>query len=168
MTCSYNDIISQKHKNRNPFCIGIAVFVWRGRRDLNSRAGYPTYTLSRGASSPLEYFRIGDDKINYSLLRDGGGKGIRTLVGLLPNGFQDRLVMTASISLRMARSDATPVVPTGAFPAVSTTKHITLLKICQEVLGFFMDLFPHVTGAAAWRNCPFGSSPPSGSNASYY
>ena len=30
---------------------------WRGRRDLNSRAGYPTYTLSRGASSPLEYFR---------------------------------------------------------------------------------------------------------------
>ena len=28
---------------------------WRRRRDLNSRAGYPTYTLSRGASSPLEY-----------------------------------------------------------------------------------------------------------------
>ena len=23
---------------------------------MNSRAGYPTYTLSRGASSPLEYF----------------------------------------------------------------------------------------------------------------
>ena len=31
----------------------------------------------------------------------GGGKGIRTLVGLLPNGFQDRLVMTTSISLRV-------------------------------------------------------------------
>ena len=30
----------------------------------------------------------------------GGGKGIRTLVGLPPNGFQDRLVMTTSISLR--------------------------------------------------------------------
>ena len=28
------------------------VFVWRSRRDLNSRAGYPTYALSRGASSP--------------------------------------------------------------------------------------------------------------------
>ena len=25
--------------------------VWRGRRDLNPRAGCPTYTLSRGASS---------------------------------------------------------------------------------------------------------------------
>ncbi len=33
-------------------------YLWRGRRDLNSRAGNPTYTLSRGASSPLEYFRI--------------------------------------------------------------------------------------------------------------
>ena len=31
----------------------------------------------------------------------GGGWGIRTLVGLRPNGFQDRLVMTASISLRV-------------------------------------------------------------------
>ena len=29
---------------------------WRRRRDLNPRAGYPTYALSRGASSPLEYF----------------------------------------------------------------------------------------------------------------
>ncbi len=31
----------------------------------------------------------------------GGEKGIRTLVGLPPNGFQDRLVMTTSISLRI-------------------------------------------------------------------
>ena len=31
----------------------------------------------------------------------GGGKGIRTLVGVSPNGFQDRLVMTTSISLRI-------------------------------------------------------------------
>ena len=28
-----------------------AISDWRRRRDLNSRAGYPTYTLSRGASS---------------------------------------------------------------------------------------------------------------------
>ena len=31
----------------------------------------------------------------------GGGEGIRTPVGLHPNGFQDRLVMTTSIRLRM-------------------------------------------------------------------
>ena len=30
----------------------------------------------------------------------GGGRGIRTPVGLHPNGFQDRPVMTASVSLR--------------------------------------------------------------------
>ena len=29
----------------------IIIYKWRSRRDLNSRAGYPTYTLSRGASS---------------------------------------------------------------------------------------------------------------------
>ena len=27
-------------------------FVWRSRRDSNPRAGFPTYALSRGASSP--------------------------------------------------------------------------------------------------------------------
>ena len=34
------------------------VDFWRRRKDLNLRAGCPTYTLSRGASSPLEYFSI--------------------------------------------------------------------------------------------------------------
>ena len=29
---------------------------WRRKRDLNPRAGYPTYSLSRGAPSPLGYF----------------------------------------------------------------------------------------------------------------
>ena len=33
----------------------------------------------------------------------GGGRGIRTPVGVNPNGFQDRLVMTASIVLRIIR-----------------------------------------------------------------
>ena len=30
----------------------------RRKRDLNPRAGCPTYTLSRGASSALEYFSM--------------------------------------------------------------------------------------------------------------
>jgi len=29
----------------------VLAFLWRRRRDLNPRAGFPTYTLSRGASS---------------------------------------------------------------------------------------------------------------------
>ena len=32
------------------------LFCWRRRRDLNPRAGHPTYSLSRGAPSPLGYF----------------------------------------------------------------------------------------------------------------
>ena len=37
----------------------------------------------------------------FVLFPNGGGGGIRTPVGLHPNGFQDRLVMTASIRLRV-------------------------------------------------------------------
>ena len=36
----------------------------------------------------------------------GGGCGIRTHVTLLSNGFQDRLVMTASITLRVGCESA--------------------------------------------------------------
>ena len=34
-------------------------------------------------------------------IRFGGGSGIRTHVGLPPNGFQDRPVMTTSVSLQV-------------------------------------------------------------------
>ncbi len=74
---------------------------------MNSRAGYPTYALSRGASSPLEYYSKCNllQNILNSLryFKNGGEEGIRTLVVLPPNGFQDRLVMTASIPLRICR-----------------------------------------------------------------
>ena len=41
------------------------------------------------------------NRLNQAVFRHfGGEEGIRTLVGLLPNGFQDRLVMTTSIPLR--------------------------------------------------------------------
>ena len=33
--------------------------LWRRKRDLNPRAGFPTYSLSRGAPSPLGYFSNG-------------------------------------------------------------------------------------------------------------
>ena len=39
--------------------------------------------------------------IEFGFFMFGGEEGIRTLVGLPPNGFQDRLVMTASIPLRI-------------------------------------------------------------------
>ena len=37
----------EKVSRENPWYL-----FWRGRRDSNSRAGFPTYALSRGASSP--------------------------------------------------------------------------------------------------------------------
>ncbi len=38
----------------------------------------------------------------YYFFMYGGGRGIRTPVTLPPNGFQDRPVMTTSVSLRVA------------------------------------------------------------------
>ena len=67
----------------------------------------------------------------------GGERGIRTPVGLHPNGFQDRLVMTASISLRMVRSDATPVVPTGGFPRSQHYKAYHTLEDLSRGFGIF-------------------------------
>ena len=44
--------IEKVHRNS----IKITVDLWRRTRDLNPRAGFPTYSLSRGAPSPLGYF----------------------------------------------------------------------------------------------------------------
>ena len=51
------NIIQKTH-----LCLGRqkCVFCWRRWRDLNSRADCSTYTLSRGASSPLEYISKAD------------------------------------------------------------------------------------------------------------
>ena len=57
---------------------------------FNTRPSNPFYT-SKKQTAPAKA-----DAVYF-----GGGCGIRTHVGLLPNGFQDRLVMTASITLRM-------------------------------------------------------------------
>ena len=39
----------QKEPQTNELTLFAA--LWRSKRDLNSRAGFPTYALSRGASS---------------------------------------------------------------------------------------------------------------------
>ena len=57
--------------------------VWRRRRDLNPRAGFPTYSLSRGAPSPLGYFSMVKYEKRYqplvAELAGGGEEEIRTL-----------------------------------------------------------------------------------------
>lgn len=59
----------------------------RRKRDLNPRAGFPTYTLSRGASSAS--WVLLQSKVRYTYSKNGGESGIRTH-GTLPYGsFQD-------------------------------------------------------------------------------
>ena len=63
----------------------MTIKLWRRRRDLNPRAGFPTYALSRGASSPLEYFCIMVTKIKNMKLcwRRGWDSNPRSLAGSL-------------------------------------------------------------------------------------
>ncbi len=104
---------------------------------MNSRAGYPTYSLSRGASSPLEYYSISALYLNGNgrLLTFGGEEGIRTLVGLPPNGFQDRLVMTTSIPLRVSSVALTTLKDFNIIPVAC--QHLLLkniLPVCLPIL----------------------------------
>ena len=62
-----------KPKTKKTACTAV-FFVWRRRRDLNSRAGCPTYTLSRGASSPLEYFSVCEGYCQWSILTSANCK----------------------------------------------------------------------------------------------
>ena len=62
--------IEKVHRNS----IKITVDFWRRRWDLNPCAGYPTYSLSRGAPSPLGYFSMVNIKE-----KCGGEEEIRTL-----------------------------------------------------------------------------------------
>ena len=59
------------------------------------RKGSPSFSDSATAKKTRPHF------VGSHFFCCGGGEGIRTPVGLHPNGFQDRLVMTTSIRLRM-------------------------------------------------------------------
>ncbi len=69
---------------------------------MNPRTAQTVYTLSRGTSyshlstSPKVIINV--ITIQFQAF-DGREGGIRTHVGLHPNGFQDRPVMTASVPL---------------------------------------------------------------------
>ena len=66
------------------------------------------------------------------VLSFGAGRGIRTPVGFHPNGFQDRLVMTASIFLHKS------IYPSG-LPLAFLTRYIILLKK-ENVNRFYQQL----------------------------
>ena len=71
----------------------VDAFFWRRRRDLNSRDGFPPYTLSRGASSPAWVLLHGEDLLFGSVVKSGGGSEIRTHGSSeRVTGFQDQLL----------------------------------------------------------------------------
>ena len=43
--------LQSKNADKDTDCILISVLIWRRRRDLNPRCGFPHYSLSRGAPS---------------------------------------------------------------------------------------------------------------------
>ena len=87
--------------------------TWRRRRDSNSRAGHPTYSLSRGAPSPLGYFsmdiclgicfetapRDSNGRFGQREKEMGGESGIRT-----HGSFESPVFKTGSLN----RSDISP------------------------------------------------------------
>ena len=79
----------------------LATSVASGERGIWTLAPLlTTYSLSRGAPSASWVFLLSLILALYSVSRNGES-GIRTHAPLRTNGFQDRLVMTTSISLRM-------------------------------------------------------------------
>ena len=97
---------------------------------MNPRAGYPTYSLSRGAPSPLGYFCMVNLILQYIIrslnpsLTFGGESGIRTHGALRHDGFQDRSVMTTSVSLHRCNSYI-----------------ITFTRLCQAKIPLFLYNF---------------------------
>ena len=71
----------------------VDAFFWRRRRDLNSRDGFPPYTLSRGASSPAWVLLHGEAHYTNCVWKFGGGSEIRTHGSSeRVTGFQDQLL----------------------------------------------------------------------------
>ena len=96
-------IISDNRRSVNIFLL----FSKRRRRDLNPRAAINDLLPFQG--SPFNLLGTSPNSLNqiwYSVIdwkQSSGEDGIRTHVPFRTNGFQDRLVMTASIPLHVLR-----------------------------------------------------------------
>ena len=113
-----------------------AFYCWRRRRDLNPCAGHPTYSLSRGAPSPLGYFckyinffkktNLTNIHLSGFIWRRGWDSNP---CAFWANGFQDRLVMTTSIPLRV-------FVP----KHINTSRHVCQHFFYYKKLFYFLVL----------------------------
>ena len=120
-TISSNDFYKYTHTQKSVFV------YWRRRRDLNPRAAFTTYTLSRGASSAnlstspnIEKYEL--VKRLCAAFRDGGEAEIRTL-----GAFASLVFKTSSLN----HSDTSP--------SVIVSKKTLLLYHFHKILS---SLFP--------------------------
>ena len=104
---------------------------WRRRRDLNPRAAFTTYTLSRGASSAnlstspnLKHMKLWRQAIER---KSGGEAEIRTL-----GAFASLVFKTSSLN----HSDTSPSTCRAA--SVRLKKYIMLHEKCQGFFGNFL------------------------------
>ena len=92
---------------------------------------------------PLIKFRKNKTNKQKILVRFvGGGRGIRTPVGFHPNGFQDRLVMTASIFLLDITVESIAII---AY-FVNRISKIVVLKSVVVYGNVARDVFDHFAG----------------------
>ena len=71
----------------------------------------------------------------------GAGRGIRTPVGFPPNGFQDRLVMTASIRLHIRFHYYTLLKKLCQSFFLPLTKTLAIKKRARKVFSFLRSFF---------------------------
>ncbi len=69
----------------------------------NGKTATDDYPNATGNNSPIVQKENSLEPQGFKRVSLGGGRGIRTPVGFHPNGFQDRLVMTASIFLHFVQ-----------------------------------------------------------------
>ena len=91
----------------------------------------------------------------------GGGCGIRTHVTLLSNGFQDRLVMTASITLRVLLNCRTfscfYAQQYTLFSQTSVAYCITFFLSCQEIFFNLLCFFRFFNFFCIFQSLPYGA-----------
>ena len=108
--------------------------IWRRRRDLNPRDGFPPYSLSRGA--PSATWVLLHAKYRIHLKKCGGESGIRTHGCFHIAGFQDRFLQPLGhLSTSGLRPNAKKMIP-----------HFSHIVNCR--LQYFSAFFPN--SALTW------------------
>ena len=120
----FTPVLHRKRHTRRSFIRSFCVCLGGGGRGIRSakrcfaitpgwqtqhrcvRTVFLTENSLPSRSNPFFNYKKTQQNIFVRCVFFGGGRGIRTPVGVNPNGFQDRLVVTASICLRTIKKES--------------------------------------------------------------